>query len=226
MSRSTSRLAKSPERFEDSGSAALPARWRRVLSLLVIWHFFAVAAFPFWFVTGPVVSPMQSPSPLAQSWLGLVDPYTDVLYLKQGHAFFAPIPPTSGALIRYELEMPDRETITRTFPDAERHWPRLYYHRLFMLSEKLAATYVGDQPPAEIGSQPEMRRLWGERRDEFRRTVKVFARHLLEAHDAKRVRLYLVRHTILSPADAVRGASARQSDPPPVFLGVFDREAP
>ena len=58
------------------------------------------------------------------------------LYLNQGHSFFAPeVGP--GHIIRYELfDQSGRVVEQGELPNRKEHWPRLRYHRHFMLADQ------------------------------------------------------------------------------------------
>jgi len=110
-------------------------------------------------------------------WLNQVyQPYLDVLYLNHGYGFFAPDPGASH-LIDYTVDLKDGEQIKGRFPNLDEHWPRLRYHRHFMLAEQI----VTDAPEA-------------------------YARHLLKTHDGVRVRLERIEHVPAEPKDVLDGA--------------------
>jgi hypothetical protein len=127
-----------------SGSAPSTPGWSRGLrtfvSVLVVLHLAAVIIPPFTLATS---SPMEGTvSPLASRLLVIVRPYVEAAYLWHGYAFFAPNPGPSH-LVRYRLTFDDgRPPIVAMFPDRQRHWPRLLYHRHFMLAEQLHADFV------------------------------------------------------------------------------------
>jgi hypothetical protein len=62
--------------------------------------------------------------------------YLDALYMNQGHSFFAPqVGP--GHMIRYQLlDQSGHEIEHGDFPSRKEHWPRLLYHRYFMLADQ------------------------------------------------------------------------------------------
>ncbi len=57
------------------------------------------------------------------------------------------MPPPSH-LVRYKLEMPDGSMQNGVFPDLKTEQPRLFYHRHFMLTEKLMQFFDPEQPGA------------------------------------------------------------------------------
>lgn len=171
---------------------AWSARTRWLVSLALVWHIVGL-------LVGPISSP---PSILGDRLQRVYRPYLEAAYLNHGYKFFGPDPGPSH-LIRYVVEMPDGERLEQTFPDRTVHWPRLFYHRHFMLSEFVVGL-SGD---------------WDERFDWEHQPlspgqvayVESYGRHLLAAHHAKRVTLYLVEHRLPSPQEVLDGT--RLSDP-------------
>ncbi len=105
-----------------------------VVSLLLLIHITAVFIAPFTFASS---SGPGSASPFAVGLMNALRAYIDAVYLDHGYFFFAPNPGPSH-LVRCRLEYEaGREAEESTFPDRQRHWPRLLYHRHFMLSESL-----------------------------------------------------------------------------------------
>jgi len=149
---------------------------RAVVSLLVILHVAAV-------FIGPFAMP---PSSLLSSSLGrLFQPYLDALALGNGYRFFAPEPGPSH-LIRYEITRDDGAHVEGFFPNRAEHWPRLLYHRHFMLSE--FANTLGGGPP--------------ERSEAYARG---YAQHLAHEHDGRTVKLFLRRHYVPRPEEVEQG---------------------
>lgn len=142
-------------------------------------------------------------------------PYLRAGYLNHGYRFFAPNPGPSH-LVRYEIELRSGGTIEGHFPDPEDQFPRLLYHRMFMISETAfnLAEPVREIPPA--GALNELEQL------EFDKQLaasdalaKSIARQLLSQYDAHEVRLFLVTHEIPFPADVVAG---QQLDDPSLYF--------
>ncbi|MEZ6073414.1 MAG: hypothetical protein R3C10_24860 [Pirellulales bacterium] len=134
-------------------------------------------------------------------------PYLEGAFLNHGYHFFAPEPGPSH-LIRYEARLADGTTITGEFPNKEENWPRLFYHRHFMLSEHLNA----------LGSNEETD-------DVAQRFIRSYAHHLMTKYDADEVDLYLRRHLIPLP---LRVAEGMKLDDPSLYeeqaLGTFKRD--
>ncbi|MFO1019124.1 MAG: hypothetical protein U0903_00265 [Planctomycetales bacterium] len=135
-------------------------------------------------VVGPwAVAPS---SILSQDFFGVLGPYLEATYLNHGYHFFAPEPGPSH-LIRYEITRGDGSTLTGVFPDKNKNWPRLMYHRHFMLTEHLNSFAEGDDKEAvETHSQS-------------------YARHLLKQHAGVEAKLILIRHELPSPNDVLSG---------------------
>ncbi len=135
--------ATSPPETATAGN--IPSRrWRVVLSLLVIGHLWAVVARPIEFATqGPFGT-----SPAATALRTPVRSYGEWMYLDHGYAFFAPDPGPSH-LIRATVQTADGPPQQLIYPDLSDQWPRLLYHRHFMLSEFFNNLYhpAGDPPP-------------------------------------------------------------------------------
>lgn len=110
-----------------------PKTWKVLVSLWLGYHF-----------AGLIISPSSIP-PSSQlvrnSWV-YVGPYLQFLYMNQGHHFFAP-DPGSSTLVRYTVEKADGTTMEGRIPNRQ-IFPRLLYHRHFMLTESIA-TYEEDQ---------------------------------------------------------------------------------
>jgi hypothetical protein len=164
---------------------------RAALSALILLHLLAVFA-------GPWALPPQR-SQLAATCARLLHPYLQALSLDNGYRFFAPEPGPSH-LVRYEVVLPGGEKINRTFPNRQEQWPRLLYHRYFMLSEFINSlgSRGGPQPSAAD------RRLLEAYTDSY-------ARHLAHVYGTEHIDLYLRRHRI-ARIDDVR-AGMQLSDP-------------
>lgn len=136
-------------------SAAPPIVWspwfRALVSAAVAWH-----------LVGVMVAPLSVPprfegrdSVLGAQLKEIYTPYITALYLNHAYKFFAPNPGDSH-LVRYDLYFADGTKRVgaeeQGFPDRLRHWPRLLYHRHFMLTEFINDfappwAWNGDRPP-------------------------------------------------------------------------------
>jgi hypothetical protein len=172
---------------EEGARSRRPGRipsWLRIaLSLLIIWHFtgvfLAALTMP---VTSQLVYKLCQERPM--QW------YLDALYMNQQHSFFAPdVGP--GNIIRYELFDQGGQLIEKgELPDRKVHWPRLRYHRHFMLADQADFSTNNEQ----------YRKQWQ------RAFLEGFARHLLRSReDAATVRVQRVAHWPIPRTLALEG---------------------
>jgi hypothetical protein len=164
---------------------SLAVHWRVLISIALLVHLTAVVA-----------APMALPpsSELQQNLAATFRPYLNLAYLDHGYRFFAPSPGPSH-LVRYELEMPDGTTSTGVFPNKQTEWPRLFYHRHFMLAEKLNDQFIPPEAPAAeraVLMKP------------FEAVAESYAMHLIETTGARKATLQLVSHELPSPQDMER----------------------
>ena len=107
---------------------------------------------------GPLTNPRGAPHltvPLARA----AAPAHQALFLGHGYRFFAPDPGPNHT-VHYEIQCRDGTSLSGHFPDREAHWPRLLYHRWFMLSESLfreGAIVPSDQQLADTRLQYEQK---------------------------------------------------------------------
>ena len=177
---------------------------KTVVSILISLHLLAVFA-----------APWGSPEPssdLAKSVAGIFSPYLQFMSLDNGYRYFAPDPGPSH-LVRYELIRDEKIIKSGEFPSRDSHWPRLLYHRHFMLSEMMyqLASAVPEVPPGvlpeDVLTKNERQQvvLFEERSQSLQRSI---ADHLLATNpDATSVRLQGITHAIPSQFDVQRGMS-------------------
>ena len=186
---------------------------RAVVSGLLVFHMAAVFLPPFAFQTSSVPG---TGSPLVQPLMQLVGPYSDAVYLNHGYAFFAP-DPGSSFLLRATMEFDDgREPIHRTLPDLSIDWPRLRYHRHFMLSEHFNGSFLPAEPPAEVAGNPVELEFWQQRRRLYEARRAAIITHLQQKHAAARVNLRRVEHRLLDPYEVVQ--TNRRIDAPDTYI--------
>lgn len=129
--------------------------WRRLASLAIVIQLWAILGRPLEFATqGPTGT-----SPAARALYDPIKPYAEFTYLNHGYAFFAPNPGPSH-LIRVTTEPSGGGKQESIYPDLSVQWPRLLYHRHFMLSEFLNNTFQPSEPPAEISQVDWLRARW------------------------------------------------------------------
>jgi hypothetical protein len=140
------------------------------LSIVVVLHLAAVFAPPLAFQTGPSSS--------VGSMLWPLQGYGEFLYLNRGYAFFAPDPGPSH-LIQAAITTETGAVSERMYPDRDQQWPRLLYHRHFMISEFLEEIYEAPGPPAELAEiDPEMAAEWVRRRARYEHVRQSITDHL------------------------------------------------
>jgi hypothetical protein len=104
-----------------------PVGARVIVSVIILFHLAAV-------IISPLTMLMPSPDLLVPI-RRVFEPYQQLTYLGHGYQFFAPDPGPSHH-VQYSVVTHDGKKIEGHFPDRENHWPRLHYHRWFMLSER------------------------------------------------------------------------------------------
>lgn len=159
-----------------------------LVSLFLLWHLAALFLAP---LSIPPTSPLVSN--IAQRRMQW---YLDVLYLNHGYFFFAPNP-GDGHIVRYKVFDVSGNTLREgEFPDRETQWPRLYYHRHFMLADQVGAGLPNETEPT-YGPQ---------------RYLEAYARHLLRKYDGESVVVRWIAHRPLDPFHATIPVNLKQSD--------------
>ena len=153
-----------------------PLAVRLFASVVILLYLLAVALPP---LAGPPPA-----SELANVILQPFRPLVGVFSLSHGYRFFAPNP-GPGHSIRWTITTAGGGTLKGVIPDAETDWPRLLYHRRFMIPEKIAALVPPLLAPAEI--RREATRDW----QPFAEDI---ATHLLTKHSGQDVILELIEH--------------------------------
>lgn len=189
--------------------------WRISASLLISAHILAVFAAPW-------SSPPPSPR-LAQEISQAMMPYQVGGFLNHGYRFFAPDPGPSH-IIRYEMTLPDGTVTKGRIPDPQDHWPRLLYHRHFMMTETMFNNHsqINENPPLDIMTEEEKRRL-AARNERARQLTRLIsegiAKQLLNRYEGESVHLYLQRHEIPFPEAVQEGM---ELDDPSLYVDLVD----
>ena len=228
---------------EPSVELQLPSAFvRSLVTVSLLIYLFVV-------VLGPLSNPIGSENltlPLGRQ----IRPVHEAFYLGHGYRFFAPDPGPSHILeYRIELVDSDEEFVAR-LPDRAQHWPRLLYHRWFMLSETLygQCSVIPDSDKHRQslmalaqdieayraqGELPTMRKLVQDRDERARDydisrkrrddLVKSVAEHLLAQHGGEAIELYLIERLIPRPFDVQSGIRLNDSRflSEPRFIGRF-----
>lgn len=230
MSSSAETAAVASPPTTPTGAFAKPAV-RLGVSLLLAYHLGAVLLEPL--ATAPQFN--GPPAVLPEFARPAFRPYATALSLDHSYKFFAPNPGDSH-LVRYDLYFADGSKrvgiAEQGFPDSRRDWPRLLYHRYFMLTEHLpndrgffqwnspdepprgeVVAAVGefvpplaDDQPRPAGDAPsaaeDPRARFRRHRDTY---VRGIAAYLAKKHGAERVDLFHVVHHLPSPQEVIEG---------------------
>lgn len=124
----TASAAETGNGDRQSPTSAWPVGRRIWVSLILLVHLLAIGIAPL-----AVVDPR---SDLAMAAHQVAAPWSRSLFLDHGYRFFAP-EPGPAHIVHYTVTRADGTTVEGQFPDQNRHWPRLLYHRWFMLSETM-----------------------------------------------------------------------------------------
>lgn len=157
---------------ESSSVHACPRHLAWIVTALVGWHLLAVVAEPLRFFSqsdfqaGPEFAAMRR-------WTA---PYVEWLYLDHGYFFFAPNPGPSHLVAVESAAASDAapsvadpsspnagvrlDRFAFVFPDRTDQWPRLLYHRYFMLSEFYNNSFAPDRLLAEDRADPGFVERW------------------------------------------------------------------
>ncbi len=198
------------------------AAQRLVASLLI-------AAYLGIVISGPTTNSISSD--LTNAIGQTMEPVHQAMHLGHGYRYFGHNPGQSH-LLRFEVGMPDRSIVSGQLPDRDEHWPRLLYHRWFMLSETLfGESFLKPSKPAfeerskeydrqlqALIASNEMslhRRLSSERELEiklFEKTnqrveafTKAIAKVLLERNSGESIELFVRERGIPFPEQVRRG---------------------
>ncbi|MEM7479272.1 MAG: hypothetical protein AAF483_30170 [Planctomycetota bacterium] len=179
------------------------AKW--VVSILLLFHLTAVVAEPFRFfsLSSRGTSPAADPP---REWLA---PYVEFTYLNHGYFFFAPEPGPSHLIdCSFQQVSPGEEELGQgedqsqrfsvRYPDREAQWPRLLYHRHFMLTENLHQLWVPPVDPVVAMESPDLARDWRNDRQRFEQIRDSMAGHVAYQFGVDRVELERVEHRLLS----------------------------
>lgn len=174
-----------PIGVKQGGAAqAAPRSWKRrlafyALNLVLFLHLVAVCAAPM---------SVQPSSRLQQNLWLVMSPYVQLLYQNNGFHFFAPNPEGAYSVL-YTVELADGSTQDGKFPNRQ-IFPRLLYHRHFMLSEFLGS-------------------LEGREQEQLTRD---FARRLCEKYGAEKVSISLQWHDLALRERILAGGTLYDED--------------
>ncbi len=183
----------------DVERSGLSPTWKWVISGLVLLHLLAVTAEPFRFFTRSA----RGTSPASDPARWVLAPYIELAYLNHGYFFFAPEPGPSH-LMECLLEMPDSSQVSLMFPDRRTQWPRLLYHRHFMLAEFLNQLHVFPADAAVAGEDPSRLEAWQAERSVFERVRDSMSQHVATKFGASSARIERVEHRLPSDDEVFR----------------------
>jgi hypothetical protein len=173
-------------------------RWRFLCSVLIIGHLWAIVGRPLDFATqGP-----NGSSPATGAFYAPVRGYAEFAYLNHGYAFFAP-DPGPNHLLRVTVKAGNQEegdqgtARTATYPDRQQQWPRLLYHRHFMLTEFLHNLHQPPRIPDEVLRQSELAEDWRLRRARYEMIRDSMYRHLVETWGSEGLQMERVEHRLV-----------------------------
>ena len=151
-------------------------------------------------------------SPSVHSMRGVTAAYSQFMYLDRGYAFFGPDPGPS-AMFQVAVQQPGGKRAEYLYPDRDRIWPRLRYHRHFMLAEFLNETYEVPGPPQDVvREQPVLAEDWRRRRYRYERVRQSMLDHLAKHYQNDRVAMRRVQH-LMPDYNAFRNLPMSLDDP-------------
>jgi hypothetical protein len=196
---------------------AANSRIRLLLSLLIVGHLLAIFLPPLAFQAG---GPFGD-SPSVALLLSPVRGYSQFMYFDRGYAFFAPDPGPSH-LIQAAVTGADGQTTESLYPDLNHQWPRLNYHRHFMLAEFLNDMYQPPGPPQElIAADRPAADDWARLRERYEHVRQSIRDHLSHVNDGKDVKIRRIEHLIPTFIDYVQDPISL--DDPRLYTVLMDR---
>jgi hypothetical protein len=167
-------------------------RWRLIASVVLVFHVAAVILPPLAFqARGPL-----GVSPVIETAISLFGKYGQSLYIDRGYAFFAPDPGPSH-LIQAAVSRSNGTRVEKLYPNLDDQWPRLLYHRYFMLAEYLEEIYQPPGPPPELAElDREAAEYWVRSRARYEHVRQSIIDHLKHKHDSQDVAIRRIEHSI------------------------------
>jgi len=144
-----------------------------------------------------IMPPLAGPPPASDLAMAALQPFRPLvgsLFLGHGYRFFAP-DPGPGHSIQWTMQLADGSALTGSIPDPQTDWPRLLYHRRFMISEKIAAVVPPPDAPLDVRQRS---------RGDWQPLVKDVAGQLLSRHGGRQVTLQMTEHYLPTPEEVLR----------------------
>jgi len=183
-----------------AGLSRWPPAIRMLVSLGLLVYFAAV-----------IVPPLAGPPPASELAMAAFQPLRPLvggLFLGHGYRFFAP-DPGPGHSIQWTMRLADGSVLKGSIPDRDADWPRLLYHRRFMISEKIAAFVPPPDAPEEVRRRS---------RGDWQPLVKDVAGQLLSRYGGSQVTLQMTEHYLPTPEEVIRSEQGRDAITP---LGTY-----
>ena len=228
--------------------ATIRGRWKFAISLFAVLHLLAVLAGPLRFFSQ---SPVKYAAEEARVLRMATRPYVDFMYLSHGYSFFAPNPGPSH-LLECELKPnsnSDLERVTdastsiagspvvadssraasrdsswRVFPDRKHDWPRLLYHRFFMLSEFYQTQFA----PVALADQDKLDKdilsQWKRDRQQYEQLQESIRVNLAQTYPARTATLRRIEHIL--PSEYQILVDRWKLTDPRLYVELSEGEAP
>lgn len=179
-----------PNPIDSRQAPFLSRRQRLCLSVLLIGHLWAVIGRPFEFATQGTFGT----SPSVSTFYAPVRGYSQFAYMDHGYAFFAPDPGPSH-FIQAAITDSNGGRMEAKFPDLADQWPRLLYHRHFMLAEFFNDVHhPPGSPPPEIAANAAATAEWVRGRKRFDDVRDSILHHLHTYHPRCEIAIRRVEH--------------------------------
>ncbi|GAB5403417.1 MAG: hypothetical protein Aurels2KO_16480 [Aureliella sp.] len=198
-----------------SSKTQLNSRAKWLVSIAVMLHLTAVFVEPFQFFTRSQRGESEAGALVRR----LVSPYTELAYLNHGYFFFAPEPGPSH-LIGAKLTYDDGDQAELRFPDKQAQWPRLLYHRHFMLAEFLNQMHA---PPVDLQLaevDPVMFKGWQSNRNQYEMIRSSMEQHLTSRYEAESAKIVRLEHVLPSSDDVL--VKGRPLNDPALYIELPD----
>ncbi len=189
----TSRIAKPIGRTQTRNGANLGDKsplLRRVVSIVLAVHLLAIVAEPIRFFTR---SSNGRPSAAFEPIRSMLAPYVEIAYLNHGYFFFAPNPGPSH-LMDCRLISAGTDQRRLRLPNHKVQWPRLLYHRHFMLAEFLNNLFTIDEPPVDVDPASPIIAQWRRSLTTYRSCLESMQRHLAHKYGSDSATIRRVEH--------------------------------
>ncbi len=181
-------------------NVALSGTWKLVITLLLLLHLLAVIAEPFALFTRGANGSSPAALPIRKN----MAPYAEFVYLNHGYFFFAPNPAPSH-LLECNLKSTSGEQSRLRFPDRRVQWPRLLYHRHFMLAEFLHQLHVEPITEQDVANTPkDLLNVWRMERSRFEMVRDSMIKHLKHRYSVDSAEIFRMEHRLPSDVEVFR----------------------